>query len=136
VASEKVERHWIGIDVEEMAFKLVRKRLKKEVERDDMFPIKAILRDDIPQRTDIKVDNRKKVEKKHYLFGIQEGSCKGCKQVFEFRNFHIDHIVPKNKGGLDNIENLQLLCGHCNSVKGNRPMEYLITKLIKDKIIS
>ena len=135
IAAEKKKRRWIGIDVEEMAFKLVRKRLKNEVEREDMFPIKAILREDIPQRTDIKVDSRKKGEKKHYLFGIQEGRCKGCERFFEFRNFHIDHITPKNKGGVDNIENLQLLCGHCNSVKGNRPMEYLITKLKKDKII-
>ena len=23
------------------------------------------------------------------------------------------------------MENLQLLCGHCNSLKGDRPMEYL-----------
>lgn len=31
-----------------------------------------------------------------------------------------DHIVPKVKGGLDAMENKQLLCGRCNSQKGDR----------------
>ena len=34
--------------------------------------------------------------------------------IFLKRIFEIDHIQPKSKGGGDNIENLQLLCNHCN----------------------
>ena len=30
----------------------------------------------------------------------------------------VDHIVPLKHGGLDVIENVQLTCKHCNSVKG------------------
>ena len=40
-----------------------------------------------------------------------------------------NHIVPCGGGGQDNIENLQLLCGHCNRVKGDRPQEYLVARL-------
>ena len=30
----------------------------------------------------------------------------------------VDHIVPLKHGGTDTIENVQLVCKHCNSVKG------------------
>ncbi|RLA07476.1 MAG: HNH endonuclease, partial [Gammaproteobacteria bacterium] len=33
------------------------------------------------------------------------------------------------KGGADIYENYQLLCGTCNRIKGNRPMEYLRIKI-------
>ena len=31
--------------------------------------------------------------------------------------------------GTDHLENLQLLCSHCNGTKGDRPQEYSIAKL-------
>ena len=36
---------------------------------------------------------------------------------------------PRSAGGTDHIDNLQLLCGHLNSTKGDRGMEYLISQL-------
>ena len=35
----------------------------------------------------------------------------------------------KSRGGTDHPENLQLLCGSCNRIKGNRPQEYLLARL-------
>ena len=46
----------------------------------------------------------------------QKGYCNGCKVHFQFRNFHKDPIIPKAKANTGS--NLQLLCGHCNSVNG------------------
>jgi len=33
--------------------------------------------------------------------------------------FTKDHIMPKSKGGPESIENMQTMCVHCNSKKGN-----------------
>ena len=32
--------------------------------------------------------------------------------------FEIDHIIPESKGGKTTLDNLQLLCRHCNRSKG------------------
>lgn len=32
----------------------------------------------------------------------------------------IEHIIPKNHGGTDELENLAIACGRCNSEKGLR----------------
>ena len=54
------------------------------------------------------------------MYGKQEGDCAGCCTRFKYQNPTLDHAVPRAKGGQDADENLQLLCGHCNSVKGGR----------------
>ncbi len=72
---------------------------------------------------------------KHVLFGMQEGKCAGCQVSFHFRNMTIDHIKPRSQDGSDHITNLQLLCGACNSTKGDRPQSYLIEKLRDDGIL-
>ena len=136
VASEKLGRQWIGIDVSQKAYELVKMRLSKEVtDKSDLlkYQNEVIYREDVPQRTDIKnIDlsySKNKIEVKHLLYEEQEGECKGCHSHFEYRHFDIDHIVPKSKGGGDNKENLQLLCSHCNRIKGDNDMPYLIKRL-------
>ena len=68
-------------------------------------------------------------QNKHILFGQQEGRCKGCRSAFEFRHLEVDHVIPRDSGGHDHVENLQLLCAHCNRIKSNRSLEYLMAQL-------
>lgn len=37
--------------------------------------------------------------------------------------FHIDHVVPKAKGGSDHLSNLAVACAPCNMSKGARDLE-------------
>lgn len=49
-------------------------------------------------------------------------SCCSCgRNVKQHRvTLHVDHILPRSKGGTDSRENLQALCMKCNSGKSNR----------------
>ncbi len=42
----------------------------------------------------------------------------GLHQDFEPLRFHIEHIVSRQHGGKDSLENLALACHHCNRHKG------------------
>ena len=124
VSAESLGRQWIGIDLSPVAATLVESRLR------DQFGIFAEVhhRTDIPRRTDLgNLPNYR--THKHTLFGQQEGHCGGCRMMFPFRNFEIDHVIPRARGGFENIENLQLLCGACNRAKGTGTQAELIAKL-------
>jgi len=122
VAAEQLRRQWIGIDISPKAIELVKIRLEKEVS----FFGQVISRDDIPKRSE-KLPNYR--THKHTLYGQQEGLCTGCGEHFPFKNFTVDHITPRVKGGTDHEENLQLLCNYCNSLKGTGTQAELIVTL-------
>ena len=73
-------------------------------------------------------------ECREVLYDIQEGKCTGCRQLFLLRNMTLDHIEPRSKGGRNDIDNFQLLCGACNSMKGTRSQEEFISQLIEEGI--
>lgn len=124
VAAEANFREWAGIDISPKAAELVDRRIKEELGGLES----CVRRTDIPKRTDLgKLPPYK--SHKATLYGQQEGNCAGCGEHFKARHFTVDHIIARAKGGTDHIENLQLLCGHCNSVKGDRGMDYLQVKL-------
>jgi len=124
VAAQQLQRHWIGIDIEKQAVSVLVQRLSDAGRLFRDFSAT----DQIPKRTDIK-EVLPSESVKQRLYKEQQGKCNACGQNFELRNLEIDHIVPKSKGGGDYYENYQLLCGSCNRIKGNRPMEYLRLKI-------
>ena len=127
VAADKLNRKWVGIDLSPKAVELVGMRLQTAM--GSLFHHGYVTaRTDIPQRTDIEKPKPYR-ENKHILFGQQEGLCNGCRGDFPFKLYEVDHIVPKSKGGTEHLGNLQLLCGHCNKIKGDKPQEYLIAQL-------
>ena len=118
VAAEDLKRQWVGIDLSPKAAELVIQRFTGTKQL-TLLANRIIHRTDIPRRTDLgKLSNYR--THKHTLFGEQEGLCAGCYHPFPFRNFTIDHVVARVRGGTDHLDNLQLLCNACNSMKGTR----------------
>jgi ATP adenylyltransferase len=46
--------------------------------------------------------------------------CELCGVPADQRFLEVDHIVPRSRGGTDDLTNLQALCYRCNQIKGNR----------------
>ena len=124
IAAEQLGREWVGIDISSKAAELVERRMREEL---GLF-YQGAHRNDIPSRTDL---GKLPLPRSHRtaLYGKQEGNCAGCREHFEARHFEVDHIISRSKGGTDHADNLQLLCGSCNRIKGDRGMEYLRAKL-------
>lgn len=113
VAADTSERKWAGCDISPRAVEIVKERLgwtsginnpKTDLKRTDQGEIAA-------PRTHAQ-----------YLYGLQGGYCKGCKEHYPPKLMEVDHIEPRSKGGSDHLDNLQLLCSHCNRSKGGRNM--------------
>lgn len=41
-----------------------------------------------------------------------------CRICGSQRDLQIDHVIPINRGGNNDLRNLQILCGRCNQQKG------------------
>ena len=132
LAAERLNRKWVGIDISSKAVELMNARMISEagIEKWTKGAGLVIQRTDMPMRK----GNRSKDIKKQ-LFGTQEGRCNLCRHGMDFRHMEVDHKIPKAKGGPDDDTNLQLLCGHCNRVKGSGTMAEAKVRLKEMRII-
>ena len=127
VASENLRRKWIGIDISETASRLVRSRMRDEL---GLFSLTIFHRTDVPKRKGKRSKNIKTI-----LYGKQGGDCNLCGVHFLKVNLTVDHIVPQAHGGLNDDDNLQLLCQRCNSIKGTGTMQEAKARMKKDREI-
>ena len=54
---------------------------------------------------------------KEEILGRDKHKCYYCDEVFSSNELHLDHIIPKSKGGRDKKENLTASCLKCNLTK-------------------
>jgi len=46
--------------------------------------------------------------------------CQYCSKKLNRKNFTIDHVVPRSKGGKSSWQNLVACCAKCNTYKGDK----------------
>ena len=132
VAADRLQRQWVGCDLSEQAGVLIKKRIKED---GGLFG-DITVHTRIPHRTDLgpPLTAAEKRMYKKKLYGLQEGRCNGCHTHFtRVHDFHMDHIVARTRGGTDHDFNFQLLCGHCNSVKGKKTQEAFMALMAKQR---
>lgn len=74
---------------------------------------------------------------KRKVFENCKGVCAICGRKVESNNFTIDHIIPLNRGGTNELSNYQIACGTCNKLKDDSlDSEYMVsaTTAINNKI--
>jgi 5-methylcytosine-specific restriction enzyme A len=85
-----------------------KKAAAKRAEKD------AIRREVAPKKARAKIG---KLEQRAVIVRA-EGRCEGCgKSVADGAVLEIDHVLPVCQGGTNDVDNLQLLCSTCNSIK-------------------
>ena len=57
---------------------------------------------------------------RHNIFERDNNTCQYCGRVFDRKDLNLDHVLPRDKGGLTTWENVVCSCIRCNTRKGNK----------------
>lgn len=71
----------------------------------------------------IKLELLEQTESMVISSGAKLYECHYCKIHYENAHLNLDHKIPKNKGGSNEITNLTLSCKKCNTVKDSYDYE-------------
>lgn len=65
------------------------------------------------------------------VFERDKNTCQYCGRKFDRKDLNIDHVVPRQQGGLTTWTNIVCSCIPCNSRKGNRTPEQAGMHLVR-----
>ncbi len=119
VAAELLDRQWVGIDIDPVAEEATYIRLREATGLNMLNqPVtvrKTLRRSDVPSVSDQKLRDA--------LWNRQGRLCANpyCdSENLRKVDLHLDHRIPKVRGGEDGVMNRIGLCGNCNSRKGRK----------------
>ena len=82
-------------------------------------------KDGIRRKRDLnmRTQKQKKLTIKRIILKKTGGLCAKCGKSLTLEKTTIDHLIPKYRGGTDELSNLIPMCKHCNKQKGSRIVE-------------
>ncbi len=121
VAAERLNRRWIGIDIDPVAETVTKDRLQRETglfEFIDGNPV--TVRKNPPKRTDVPSVSDDKL--RLALWNNQGRVCGNpyCRHELRKVDVHLDHRIPQSRGGEDGLVNRVGLCQNCNGRKSKK----------------
>ena len=130
IAAEMIRRQWAGIDIGIEALKKLKQRMKKHALSDsahcNFSYVNVIANPDaMPRREDLKEERvvmrgRRGEDNRRIFYKQQGGKCSECGRESPMELTEFSHIIPRDRGGDDTADNLQLLCRACIAVQGGR----------------
>lgn len=57
---------------------------------------------------------------RHNIFERDKNTCQYCGKRLDKKDLNLDHVIPRDKGGMTIWENIVCSCIPCNTRKGNR----------------
>ncbi len=61
--------------------------------------------------------------------------CRYCGTSLSYPSAHMDHAIPRSRGGLTIMDNLRSSCEPCNLGKGTKTeSEYIIEKIVEERL--
>ena len=57
---------------------------------------------------------------RHNIFERDRHQCQYCGKTLSRQDLNLDHVIPRDRGGLTTWENIVCSCIRCNTQKGNR----------------
>ncbi len=146
IAAERLGRQWVGMDIWDEAYDRVIERLESEgLAGPERTPERLFIFGDVtyttepPIRTDdgeeaapeLRLRSRRalapwqRLTHKQIVERLEDAQaqrgmiiCAGCGRVLEREFMHLDHVLPRADGGVNDITNRILLCPPCNGRKG------------------
>lgn len=113
-------RRWVGCDVDPVAEDVIRRQMKTLLPDDLLDTGGLVVRKSPPRRTDVArvPDDVLRLR----LWNRQGWRCANpyCDAQPRAVDLHLDHRIPKVRGGADGEENRIGLCGNCNARKGRK----------------
>lgn len=120
VAAERLGRQWVGIDIDPVAERITKETLFDVSGISQMIDNSFVkVRKSPPKRQDTE-----KVTDKEMRLSLWKKQGRKCanpycslKEVARPEDLELDHVIPKSRGGSDDLLNRIGLCGNCNRRK-------------------
>ena len=68
---------------------------------------------------------------RHNIFERDKNTCQYCGEIFDRSELNLDHVIPRDRQGPTNWENIVCSCIPCNTRKANRTPKEASMRLIR-----